>query len=173
MWTRSSTGLPSSVRVSVRRSRFGSFKAVVALELLAAAVLHSQACAQDGSPFRYDDDVSAYAAPAARMNLYDGLKYIPLGDGKGDYLSFGGDLRERVEINSNALLGYSNKGLNAYDLHRLLVFADVHYEGFQVFVQLGNETEAGRAQGRCRRTSTAATSRRASSTTLPQPAPGT
>ena len=147
MWTRSSTALPSSVRVSVRRSRFGGFTAVVVLQLVAAAVLHSEARAQAGSPFRYDDDVSAYASPVARVNLYDGLKYILLGDSKAEYLSFGGDLRERVEINSSALLGTRNKGLNAYDLHRLLVFADVHYDGFQVFVQLGNETEAGRAPG--------------------------
>jgi hypothetical protein len=109
--------------------------------------MHHRALAQAGSPFRYDDDVSEYASPNARVNLYDDLKYVPLGDDTGEYLSFGGDLRERVEVNSNALLGYSNKGLNAYDLHRLLIFTDLHYNGFQVFVQLGNETEAGRAPG--------------------------
>ena len=90
-------------------------------------------------------NVSDYASPDARVNLYDELKFIPLGDSADEYLSFGADLRERVEVNSNALLGYGNKGANAYDLHRLLLFADVHYDGFQVFVQLGNETEAGRA----------------------------
>ncbi len=110
-------------------------------------MLHEQARAQTGSPFRYDDDVSAYAPASARVSLYDDLKYVPLGDSGGEYLSFGADLRERVEINSNALLGFSNKGLEAYDLHRLLLFADVHYDGFQAFVQLGNETEAGRAPG--------------------------
>jgi hypothetical protein len=88
--------------------------------------MHQQARAQ-GSPFRYDDDVSAYGSPTARVNLYDDLKYISLGNDTGDYLSFGGDLRERVEVNSNALLGYGN--------------------GFQVFVQCGNGTEAGRAPG--------------------------
>ena len=101
--------------------------------------------AQAGSPFRYDDNVSEYASPAARVNLYDDLKYIPLGNSADDYLSFGADLRERVEVNSNALLGYSNKGVNAYDLHRLLLFADLHDDGFQVFVQFGSEAEAGRA----------------------------
>ena len=115
-------------------------------QLLAAVMARQQAQAQAGSPFRYDD-VSEYASPNARVSLYDELKYVLLGDDTDQYLSFGGDLRERVEVNSNALLGYSNKGLNAYDLHRLLLFADVHYDGFQVFVQLGNETEAGRAPG--------------------------
>ena len=107
--------------------------------------MHQQARAQPGSPFRYDDDVSEYASQSARVSLYDNLKFIPLGDDIGDYLSFGADLRERVEVNSNAVLGYGNKGLDVYDLHRLLVFADVHLDGFQVFLQLSNETEAGRA----------------------------
>jgi hypothetical protein len=106
-----------------------------------------QAQAQAGSPFRYDDDVSAYASPSARVNLYDDLKYVPLGTDADEYLSFGADLRERVEVNSNALLGYGNKGVNAYDLHRLLIFADLHYDGFQVFVQFSNAIEAGRAPG--------------------------
>jgi hypothetical protein len=109
--------------------------------------MHQQAHGQASSPFRYDDDVSEYALPSARVNLYDDLKYVPLGENAGDYLSFGADLRERLEVNSNALLGYGNRGLDAYDLHRLLVFADVHYDGFQVFLQLSNETEAGRAPG--------------------------
>ena len=109
--------------------------------------MQNGARAQTGSPFRYDDDVSRFASPDARVNLYADLKYRPLSDGTDEYLSFGADLRERVEINGNALLGFSNKGLNAYDLHRLLLFADMHYDGFRVFIQLGNETEAGRAPG--------------------------
>ena len=147
MWIRLSIGLPLSVRVSVGRNKRSGLVAGIALQFLAAAVMHQQARAQAGSPFRYDDDVSQYAAQGARVSLYDDLKYVPLGDDTGDYLSFGGDLRERVEVSSNALLGYRDKGLNAYDLHRLQVFADLHYDGFQVFVQLGNETEAGRASG--------------------------
>ena len=147
MSIRPSTGLHSSVHVSVRRSSYGGLVAALGLQILAAAVVHPQARAQAGSPFRYDDDVSQYASPGARVNLYDDLKYVPLGNDAGEYLSFGADLRERVEVNSNALLGYSNKGLDTYDLHRLLLFADMHYGGFQVFVQLGNETEAGRAPG--------------------------
>ena len=117
------------------------------IQLLAAVLFQGLARAQTGSPFRYDDDVSYYASPSARVNLYDDLKYIPLDNDAGDYLSFGADLRERVETNSNALLGFGHKGLEAYDLHRLLLFADLHDGGFQAFVQLSNETEAGRAPG--------------------------
>ncbi len=115
--------------------------------LLATVLLQGRALAQDGSPFRYDDDVSAYAPASARVNLYDDLKYIALDNRAGDYLSFGADLRERVETVGNALLGFSDRGLEAYDLHRLLLFADLHDGGFQIFVQLGSETEAGRAPG--------------------------
>ncbi len=74
-----------------------------------------------------------YASPNARVDLYGDLKSIPLGDSADEYLSFGADLRKRVEVNSNPLLGFGNKSLNAYDLHRLLLFADMHYEGFQIY----------------------------------------
>ncbi len=104
----------------------------------------SQARAQ--SPFRYDDDVSRFVVPATRVSLFDRLKYIPLGAGNR-YLSFGADLRERVEVNSNALLGYRDKTVNIYDLHRLLLFADLHVGNARAFVQIGNATEAARAQG--------------------------
>ena len=133
--------------MSVQRIKRAGLVAGYGFQLLAAGVMTHSARGQASSPFRYDDDVSAYASPNARVNLYDDLKYVPLGDDAGNYLSFGGDARERVEVNSNALLSYSNKGLNAYDLHRLLIFADLHYDGFQVFIQIGNETEAGRAPG--------------------------
>lgn len=124
--------------------RISGLVAALGVYGLAAATLH-QAQAQEGSPFRYDDHVSQYASPGARVNLYDDLKFIPLGPGSDEYLSFGADLRERVEVNSNALLGFGNKGANAYDLHRLLLFADARYDGLRVFIQLGSETEAGRA----------------------------
>ena len=101
--------------------------------------------AQPFSVFRYDDDATAFADPAMRVSLYDHLKYIPLGDAPGDYLSFGGDLRERVEAVGNALLGARDKGDNAYDLHRLLLFADLHYDWARAFMQFGNHVETGRA----------------------------
>ena len=113
---------------------------------LALAMLDFGPHARAQSPFRYDDDVSQYAAPATRVSLVDQLKYIPL-DAADRYLSFGADLRERVEVNSNALLGYRDKTVNIYDLHRVLLFTDLHDGDARAFVQVGNATEAGRAQG--------------------------
>lgn len=98
--------------------------------------------AETQSPFRYDDDPTVFAnAPAD--DLYARLKYVSLGP--GDYLSFGADLRERVEAADKALLGFRNEASNAYDLHRLLVFADLQIgPDLRTFVQFGNEEEAGR-----------------------------
>src|ERR1022692_305864 len=45
----------------------------------------------------YDEDYSYLKDPAARTNLFDPLKYIPL-DKQGDtYLTFGGQVRDRYE----------------------------------------------------------------------------
>src|ERR1022692_1147317 len=45
----------------------------------------------------YDEDYSYLRDPAARTNLFDPLKYIPL-DKQGDtYLTFGGQVRDRYE----------------------------------------------------------------------------
>ena len=97
------------------------------------------------SPFRYDDDPSSHAQAAAGGSLYDQFKYIPPGDGASRYLSFGGDLRERVEASSDGLLGFRNPDANAYDLSRLLLCADLQFDDFRAFVQLGSHLETGRA----------------------------
>ncbi len=94
------------------------------------------------SPFRYDDDPAGYASAPAD-DVYAKLKYIPLGP--EDYLALGADLRERVEASDVGLLGLRNPGANAYDLHRLLVFADLQLgPDVRGFVQLGDHEEVGR-----------------------------
>ena len=119
----------------------------VALALNAGAAVGS-AMAVDlsqpsaASPFRYDDNPAVYA-DAAADDLYARVKYVPLGP--QDYLSFGADLRERVEASDVGLLGFRNPGPNAYDLHRLLVFADVQLgPDVRGFAQLGDHEEIGR-----------------------------
>jgi hypothetical protein len=54
------------------------------------------------SPFRYDDDPKIFA-DVATDDLYAKFKFIPLTD--DSYLSFGADLRERVESSDVGLLG--------------------------------------------------------------------
>ena len=116
--------------------------------LLAAAAAQiatsaATAPATEGSPFRYDDDASVFAG---RDDLYSRLKYHPLG---GDaYLSLGADLRERVEASDTTFLGLQSRAGQTYDLHRLLVFADLHATSdVRVFIQFGNHDENGRNPG--------------------------
>ena len=94
------------------------------------------------SPFRYDDDPKVFAdAPAD--DLYAKFKFIPL-TGDSD-LSFGADLRERVESSDVGLLGFRNKGSDTYDLHRLLLDADLQLgPNVRFFGQVGNHDEIGR-----------------------------
>ncbi len=110
--------------------------------LVAHAAAAQQAPSSPASPFRYDDAPTPFAA-AASHDLYARLKYLPLG---GDaFASFGADLRERVEAEDNGLLGFRDRGGNAYDLHRLLAFGDVRLgPQVRVFVQLGEHDETGR-----------------------------
>jgi hypothetical protein len=97
------------------------------------------------SPFRYDDDPKLFAGSAAN-DLYAKLKFIPLTD--NTYLSFGADLRERVESSDVGLLGFRNKGSDTYDLHRLLVHADLQLgSDVRFFAQVGNHDETGREPG--------------------------
>jgi hypothetical protein len=96
------------------------------------------------SPFRYEDDLSRYIGGADGANPYDSIKYIPLGQDPYDYLSFGADLRERVESSDVQLLGFRYRESDTYDLHRLLVYGDLHVDRFRAFVQLGDEMETGR-----------------------------
>jgi len=71
----------------------------------------------------------------------------PLG-APGVYVNLGGSLRERFEAFSHAAFGFKPAGGvsgEQYLLHRLLLDADVHLgPHLRVFVQLSNETEAGR-----------------------------
>lgn len=97
------------------------------------------------SPFRYDDDPTVFAG-APSDDLYAKLKFIPLST--NSYLSFGADLRERVESSDVSLLGFRYRGSNTYDLHRLLVYADLQLgPDVRFFGQVGNHDEVGRALG--------------------------
>jgi hypothetical protein len=95
-------------------------------------------------PFRYDEDYRYLADPACRTDLWDPLKYIPLGTDPNTYLSFGGELRERAQYYSAPDFGLRG-GANSYLLHRLLLSTDLHVtEYFRAFVQLGNHMEVGK-----------------------------
>ena len=122
-----------------------------ALGLVLWASIAASAAAQSAgspapmSPFRYDDDAKAFATAPAD-DLPARLKFIPLSD--NSYLSFGGDLRERVESSDVGLLGFRNRASDTYELHRLLVHADLQVgPDLRFFAQFGNHLQTGRALG--------------------------
>ena len=102
----------------------------------------AESASPPSSPFRYDDDPKTFAA-APSNDLYARFKYVPLTD--SSYLSFGADLRERVEASNVGLLGFRNPGSDTYDLHRLLAYADLQLgPDVRIFAQLGDHDETGR-----------------------------
>ena len=130
--------------VRVAKVAFG----VAALALTISNPCGAQQAIQGYSPvFRYDDDFSFLADPARRTDPVDVFKYLPLPVAPGAFVTFGVDDRERVEANADALLGFGYKPVQVYDLHRLLLDADLHVDDARVFVQIGSELEGGRRPG--------------------------
>lgn len=100
-------------------------------------------------PNRWQEDWSPLADPRLRNQFLDGLKYISLGDNPHSYLSFGVNLRERLEFNNSYAFGTSGWSNDSYLLQRLQMHADLRAnEQVQVFTQL----EDVRAPGKVRTT---------------------
>ena len=97
---------------------------------------------------RYDEDYSYLKDPAARTNLFDPLKFIPL-DERGDmYLTFGGQVRDRYENFQNYTFGSGPQTSGGYNLLRGMVDGDLHLGQYvRVFVEGLSATEQGRAGG--------------------------
>lgn len=109
---------------------------------ITSAAAQTAAPTAPNSPFRYDDDPTAFSGASAD-NPYAKLKFIPLSN--SSYLSFGADLRERVESSDVSLLRLRSRGSDTYDLHRLLVYADLQLgPDVRFFGQVGNHDELGR-----------------------------
>src|SRR5712672_1141671 len=76
---------------------------------------------------RFDEDYSCLTNQANRTDFFDPVKYISLRkDDPRWYLSFGGELRERVEGNYDPNFGIGGVGSDSYLLQRITVLADVH-----------------------------------------------
>ena len=97
---------------------------------------------------RPDEDWSALRDPALRMDWLDRLKYIPLGEGKGSYLSVGGEFRGTYERVQNDNWSASPYPLNSFGMQRYLLHADVHANPqIRLFLQLESGIEQGRPGG--------------------------
>ena len=94
---------------------------------------------------RFDEDFRYLKDPSRRIDSWDAIKYLPLGNREEWYLSLGGELRERYVYFSNPGFGLQGLGTDDYLLHRVLLHTDIHFgEHVRAFVQLGNHLEAGK-----------------------------
>jgi len=85
-------------------------------------------------------------SPAWPNDFWAPIKFIPLDIVPGSYLNFGGELRERLEHFNDPFIGLSSRSDTTYDMHRLLLNADLHIgDSFRTFVQFGNHLVTSRS----------------------------
>jgi hypothetical protein len=127
-------------------------KTLLAALLLSGAAVTTASAAETPPPaytlVRWNEDYSYLKDPAARTDLFDPIKYIPL-NSEGDwYLSLGGQARERYEFFNNNNFGAGPQDDNGYWLTRLMFHTDLHMgSNFRVFVQGKSALEDGRDGG--------------------------
>jgi hypothetical protein len=96
----------------------------------------------------YDEDYSYLKDPAARTNLFDPLKYVPLNKQRDMYVTFGGQVRDRYEYFNNNTFGTGAQDQNGYNLLRVMLDADLHLSPYlRVFAEGISATEQGRTGG--------------------------
>jgi len=130
------------------RSRAEALSVILSVSVVAGAL------AQDTSSRSVGDEINLirwrenYSFLRDRTNLtpLESLKFIPLNDAKTDYLTLGGELRERVEIYDNQFFGLKPLGYSFTSFAtRLLADGDLHLgPHFRAFAELGSFWESGR-----------------------------
>lgn len=97
---------------------------------------------------RYDEDWSFLRDPLEQTDYLDAIKYIPLGQHEGWYLSLGGELRPYYELYHNEDWGAEPEDNNGFLLQRYMLHADLHL-GKQVrfFGQVKSGIAIGRKGG--------------------------
>jgi hypothetical protein len=131
--------LESSKFISQKNKNF-------AIILLGFLLIAGTASAQNFKLLRYDENYE-FLKDSGR-NFYEDLKFIPLNQAKGFYMSLGGEARyEYVDFNNEdwgrLTIGHNNFLLQRYDLG-----ADIHLgKTFRVFAQLRSALQDGRSNG--------------------------
>jgi Alginate export len=115
---------------------------IALLFLLFHPPVFGQLLREPQSPYhflRYEDVPADQQSPVWPHDFWAPIKFIPLDIVPGSYINFGGELRERVEHFSRPFFGLTPRGSTTYDLHRLLLNADLHIgDIFRTFIQFGN-----------------------------------
>jgi hypothetical protein len=134
---------------SPRLAVLAAVASVLVSVIVSPVVAQTPGAAGGGAPGykspRYEEDYRYLRDPGRAGDLWDPIKYIPLGSDPNTYLSLGGEVRERGEYFSAPQFGLRGDGADAFLLHRLLLHADLHLgEDLRAFVQLGNHLVAGK-----------------------------
>ena len=99
--------------------------------LAASAALIAWSCsaasATDFQFTRWSEDYRAYADPALRVAPLDAIKYIPLGEGPGRYLSLGGHARIKGVALDAPLFGLTAADADGHWFQRVHLHADLHH----------------------------------------------
>ena len=119
--------------------------AVIGGLLSAPTCARAQATLSPYQPSRYDDDFTFLRDPSASDDFWDPIKYIALGS-PDTYLTLGGELRERIDDDSEPQFGLVRNRNHLTDIQqRILVNGDLHLgPQARIFVQLGNYLLAGK-----------------------------
>lgn len=105
---------------------------------------HAQASAPPYNFLRYNEDYRYLQDPSRRGDLWDPVKFIPMG-ASGSYLSLGGEIHERFENYSAPNFGVPGPSADGYLLHRSLLHADLRAGDYlRGFAQLGNHFAFGK-----------------------------
>ncbi len=96
---------------------------------------------------RYEEDWRFLADPSARIDAWDGWKYIPLGSPE-HFVTLAGEARARYEVLNHPGFGSGPTDDNGYLLERYLFSADLHLGSrFRIFTELQSGLENGRNGG--------------------------
>ena len=96
---------------------------------------------------RSDEDWSALCNRTLRIDPWDPVKYVRIGDGRS-FFSFGGELRSAFEVYDNYNWGAGPQDGNGYSLNRLMGHVDAHIgEHVRAFAEIQSRLSFGRNGG--------------------------
>ncbi len=109
---------------------------------------HSEALPPPYKQLRYDEDYRYLRDATRSSDILDAVKFMPFALVGDDYLTIGGEVRERYEYFHNSQWGAGPQDSDGYLLQRYMLHGDLHLgEQFRLFGQLKSGIESGRTGG--------------------------
>ncbi|WP_323844460.1 alginate export family protein [Microbulbifer magnicolonia] len=137
--------------MSARTASGVTARARLSLLLIALCWLQTAVAQQQLPPLeklRYEEDYGSLRSQLPLRGWPARWKYLPLDSGATQYLSIGGEIRQRYEYTENPLFGADPQDSHGVWLHRYSILGDLHpNRHMRIFAQLTSAQEAGRAGG--------------------------